>query len=123
MIRSILPNDLDQLKRIHEKFYSNEFAFPDFLNKYLCAFSVVDDNDNIISTGGVRLILESVIITDQDLSPRKRMKALYEILTASQFVAQNNGFHTLNAFVDNEIWRKHLMKIGFKKYEVVQLEF
>lgn len=116
-------SDYDELKRIHEKYYKDEFEFPDFVSNYLCSFTVVDSDDNIVSAGGVRLISETVILTDQDKSVRDRRKALIEIFAASKHIADLNGFRTLNAFVTDEKWRRHLIKIGFKPQEVLQLEF
>lgn len=116
-------NDYDELKSIHERYYKTEFEFPDFISNYLCSFTVVDGENRIISAGGVRLISETVILTDQAKSARERRQALIEILVASKYVASQNGFRTLNAFVSDEKWKRHLMKIGFKPQEILQLEF
>ena len=113
MIREIRKNDLYQLKEIHQKFYENEFNFPDFFENFLCVFTVVDDNDNIISTGGVRTIIEAVAITDKDKSVRARRVALYELLAASQYVINRSGYNELHAFIQDPIWREHLIKAGF----------
>ena len=122
MIRTIEQSDFEELKRIWLKFYQGEFEFPDFLNKYICAFVVVHD-DKIVSAGGVRTIAESVIITDKDISVRDRGEALYQILEASKFVATRSGYNYLNAFVKDDLkWRKRLLKVGFVPSEVLSLE-
>lgn len=121
MIRCIEPNDFNELHRIWEKFYKNEFPFPDFIDKYLCAFVVVHDN-KIISAGGVRTIAESIVITDKDLSVRERIKALYEILEASKFVTLRSGYNNLNAFIKDDTWKKHLNKHGFLTHQILSLE-
>lgn len=114
MIRSLWPSDLEQLKIIHEKYYKHEFEFPDFYKNFLCAFTVVE-NDEIIVSGGIRTILESVIITDQSRSPRMRRSALYEILQASSFIASKYEYDQIHATViDDDKWKHQLGKVGFK---------
>ena len=121
MIRAIKENDIEQLKEIWNKFYRNEIQFPNFFDKYLCAFVVIE-NDMIISAGGVRTIVESVVLTDKNQSVRKRMRALFEILEASKFVASRNGYNNLNAFIHDQSWKKHLINIGFKQESILSLE-
>ena len=115
MIRSIQKEDFGRLYTIWEKFYKNEFEFPDFLSNYLCAFSSVDSNGDIISTGGIRTIVEIVAMTDLDKSAFKRRRALYEILAASTFTAGKYGFNELHAFIiENKRWENCLQKVGFR---------
>jgi len=114
MIREIQVGDLDRLKFIHEKYYKDQFEFPDFLNHYLCAFTIVDDNDDsIILTGGVRTIIECVALTDKSKSVKIRRAALYELLTASQYVSGKAGYNQLHAFIQEDIWMNQLFKAGF----------
>lgn len=110
MIRALRIEDIDKLREIHRKYYEKEFDFPDFLNNFICVFTVTN-NEGIVSTGGVRSIFEIVAITDKDKSVRERRSALYQILDASQFVANGEALHV---FVQDEVWMNHLTKIGFK---------
>lgn len=112
-IRALRPNDIDKLRDIYEKYYSNDFLFPDFLNNFLCAFVVTDDNNNIITGGGIRLIAESVIVTDQNYPIKERRKALYQVLDASEFITRRSGLDKLHAVTDNNKWKQHLNKVGF----------
>lgn len=114
MIRALQPNDIDELKKIHASYYSCEFEFPDFLNNFLCCFVVTDNRGNIISGGGVRLIAESVIVTDKSYSIDDRRKALYQVLDASEFLVKKADFCHLHAVTDNAKWMRHLSKAGFQ---------
>jgi hypothetical protein len=113
IIRALQESDLNQLKEIHACFYKDEFDLPDFFNKFLCSFVVIDD-DTIISAGGVRTIAESIIITNKNVSVKTRREALYHILQASMFTCGSSGYDQLHAFIQDDNWQKHLVKIGFK---------
>lgn len=114
--RLMLPSDLEKVKAIHEKHYSTEFAFPDFEHDhYLPLFCVVDANDTVVSAGGVRSILESVIITNKDFSPRDRREALLEVLQSSLYLARNCKYDQIHAFIQDENWSNQLKKYGFEK--------
>jgi hypothetical protein len=112
-IRALDPLDIDRLRAIHEEHYKDEFLFPDFLNNFICAFVVVDDDDKIISGGGVRMIAESIMITDKDYPLRPRMSALCQVLDASEFVTKHAGLAELHAFVQDDRWYALLQKVGF----------
>lgn len=115
MIRAIRSDDFAELKEIHEKYYSSEFSFPDFVTKYLCAFVVTDDESNrIITAAGVRTVTEVVALTNKDFAPRARREGLYRILDASAFVAIHNGYDQIHAFVQDDNWQKQLKKVGFR---------
>jgi hypothetical protein len=112
-IRALDPNDIDELRKIHEEHYKDEFPFPDFLNNFICAFVVVDDEGGIISGGGVRMIAESIMITDKDYPLRPRLSALCQVLDASEFVTRHAGLAEIHAFVQDDRWYNLLQKIGF----------
>jgi hypothetical protein len=111
--RAIRLEDVDQLKIIHEKFYKDEFEFPDFFNKFVSSFVVTDDENNIISGGGVRTIIESIILTNKNCSVADRREALYEMLRVSAGTIKLNGYHELHAFIQDEVWMNHLKRAGF----------
>lgn len=107
-------SDIDELRRIHEKHYSSEFSFDDFISGFISAF-VIEENNRIISAGGIRSIVECVAITDKDISVRDRREALYQLLSASIFHTTSNGYNQLHAFIQDETWLKHLKRAGFKE--------
>jgi len=115
MIRAIRNDDLANIKRIHEKYYKSEFNLPNFREHFLAAFVTEDETGNIISAGGVRTIPEVVIVTDKDISVRKRRKALIEMLHASMFTAEVNNYDQITAFIQDGDWQHHLSKFGFNE--------
>jgi len=112
-IRAMKPDDISEVKDIHNSFYRNEFIFPDFLNKFFCSFVVTDDANRIISAGGVRPIAESIIVTDKDISVRKRRLALIQALAASKFITKDANFDRLHAVVKDKNWKSHLESVNF----------
>lgn len=114
IIRSLQAEDLNQLKEIHAQFYKHEFEFPNFLDKFECVFVVVDDSEKIITGGGVRTILESVLLTDKSFAPRIRREALYNMLQGSTYVGEKLGYKEIHAFIQDDRWSQCLKKIGFK---------
>lgn len=110
--RSLQPEDIEKLRDIHEKFFKDEFAFPDFTN-FICAYVIVDKDNRIICGGGVRPIAEAVIVTDRDFSPRDRKEALINMLQASLYFANKAGFDMVHAFVTDDKWYEKLKNYGF----------
>lgn len=112
-VRAINPSDINELKIIHDKFFKNEFEFPDFLNEYLSPFVVIDEEDKIITAGGVRTIAETVLITNKDYLIKHRQSALLRSLRMSSYIAGVNGFNQLHAFIQDKNWLRHLKRVGF----------
>jgi hypothetical protein len=113
IIRGLSPRDIPQVSRIHERFHKTEFSLEEFNQNYLSQFGVFE-NERLITAGGVRLIPEVVIVTDQENSVRERRAALYYMLQTSLYIAGNNGYDSIHAFVQDEGWLRHLLKVGFK---------
>jgi len=112
-IRALTLDDIDKIREIHSLYYKDEFEFPDFMNNFLCSFSVLDCCDRIVSAGGVRLIAESVVVTDKRFSTNDRRSALYQVLDASEFIAKKADFSSLHAVTEDEKWKRHLISVGF----------
>jgi hypothetical protein len=112
MIRSFEPTDLDELKCIHEKYFKNQFNFPDFMN-YICVF-VIEDSQGIITAGGIRDIAECTALTNMSRSPTDRIKALYQLLDASTFVCRKVGYDQMYVWSQNSKYTKRLMKNKFR---------
>ena len=111
-VRAIIQDDYTQLKELHEKFYKDEFILPDFINNYLLGF-VVEENNNIITIGGIRTIAEVILVTDKSQSVRVRRDSLLEALRVAVLTARNNKFDQIHAFIQDPKWKQHLEKIGF----------
>jgi hypothetical protein len=113
IIRALREDDIPKLHAIWKKHYANEFLFPDFLKHFLHAFLAEDEDGQIITAGGVRVLSEAVLITDKDKSPITRYKALCKMLHVAEFVANSNKFDQLHAFVRDETWERTLQKHDF----------
>ncbi len=110
-IRQFKESDIDQLVKIHDQFYKEEFSFIDFCHSFI-DFFVVEENEKIITAGGIRVLAESVIITDKSYPTKTRVRALRQMLDAQLFACK---FNQLHAFIINEPeWENQLKKIGFK---------
>lgn len=112
-IRGLMDRDLEQLKEIHDRFYKDEFPFPEFFNNYLMCFVVEDDKGKIITGGGVRTITEAILITDKSVEIKARQEALIKAMHVSIFTSDRNKFNQLHAFVSGDNWIRHLKKAGF----------
>jgi hypothetical protein len=106
-------SDKQEIDRLYTKFFSKN-EYPDFLNSFQCSF-VVADGHGIILAGGVKLIAEAVVVTDQERPVRVRQEALIQALGSSIFIAEGMKFRQIHAFVNNdEEYARHLQKFGFK---------
>jgi len=112
MIRALLKRDLGTIKTIHEKFYEKEFSL-DELNRFICSFVAVDANDRPIVAGGIRTIVEAVIVTDKDVAIESRIKALQDWLNMAKQATRDAGYLELTAFIQDDKWYRHLTKYGF----------
>lgn len=112
-IRAMEYDDIGHLKELHEHFFQDQFSFPDFVNGFLTAFTITDDNDNIIIGGGVRSMAEAVIITDIDAPRVKVGRALVEALNCSKYICKKFEQPHLHAFVQNYHYERHLRMRGF----------
>ena len=111
-VRDLNPMDMNELKRIHAQFFQHEFDFPNFLNGYLCSF-IIEDDKGIVTAGGIRPILESVVITNKNRSIRARVDALKQMLNISQYVCHTHRYDQLHCFIQDEQWYEQLVKYGF----------
>ena len=114
MIRPITKNNYSQLKQIHERFYKDEFEFPDFLTHFINAFLICNKDDEVVSVVGIRNILECVVLTDKSKSSRDKYATLIEGLDAIKVVTSMQGFNEVHAFVQDEHWLRVLNRFGFK---------
>lgn len=116
-IRSYQLQDADEAKRIFDRYYSKdtqgELIFPNMAENYLCAFTVEDNNQKIVTVGGVRTIAEVTLMTDKARSVKDRVIALKQVLKASGFIARNFRFDWLHAVTDDPTWASQMKQHGF----------
>lgn len=114
-IRYLEPGDEGQIREIYHKYFSN-MEVPNF-SSFSCVF-VVADNNHIISVGGLKPLVEAVVLTDRSFSVRKRREALLNIHTALVYCARKLGFKRLHAFTFEESYTNHLIKR--MKFELIK---
>ena len=110
-IRPLLPTDLNEIRKLHEKYYS-QFEFPPF-HDCLNAFVIEDENKEIVIAGSVEAVAEAMLVTNKAKSEIKIGKALVEAQRCSMFTCKVNGIRDLYAFVDDDGYKRHLIKHGF----------
>ena len=111
-IRAFEPSDLQKLRELHEKHFKYEFDLPNFM-EFVCAFVVEDDN-GILTIGGVRDIAECIAVTNMDRKPTHRINALYQLLDASIFVCQKSDYDQMFVWSQNDKYSNRLMRNGFR---------
>jgi hypothetical protein len=112
-IRAYKPKDVETVKRLFEQFGNKDLEVPDFSKDHLCAFTVVDNNNSIITAGGVRTIAEICLVTDKEKTVRQRMNALFEVLAVSKHIAREFNFQWLHAITDDPTWASQMKANGF----------
>jgi hypothetical protein len=105
-------SDLDEIRAIHEKYFSSEFAFPDFY-KFFCALVIRSDSGEVITAGGVRNIAELVLITNKSFPARIRRDALLRALEVARVTSRKEGNDQLHTFIQDQKWFRQLEKRGF----------
>ena len=109
--RALTSDDLEEVRKLHYKYFP-EFDFPNFLH-FLNAFIIEDKDGSIIMAGGVELVAEAVLVTNKAKGEIKIGKALVEAQQIATFTCQKFGIRDLYAFVNNDIYAKHLIQHGF----------
>ena len=111
-IRCFDESDTKELKKIHEKFFKSEFSFPDFTKGFTCAFTVYDAY-GIIASGGIKPILEAIVMTNKDRGIKDKREGLYNLMQACNYITKVEGYNQMHAFVQDRKWLRHLVKVGF----------
>lgn len=105
--------DMKKVEEIHAKYFADEFELPNFIEHFMGSF-VVEDNNEIILVGGVRVIAELICITDQSQPAKKRVIALKEATRAGQFICKLNNLDQLHCFVQGEKWTNQVKTVNFR---------
>jgi len=116
IIREPTPEDWNELRNIHAKFYANEFRFEDFWRAAISVFAVInDDNNRIVTAGAVRPIAEMVAITNKDTSVRARQKGLNQMLLIANHLLRDTPMNQLHVFIQDKKWEDQLLRHGFSR--------
>lgn len=107
--------DIPLLKEINSRCHPDD-AFPDFRNFIGEILVITDNQDKIISVGGVDLIAEAITITDNEFSSHIRTTALWGLFSSMKISCRRANHSYLHAFVNSQdkIHIKTLGVIGFK---------
>lgn len=106
--------DLYTAKDIHKKYYEKEFEFPQFgTDTFINKFQITNENDKVITAGGIRLIPEIILMTDKDAPVLDRRLALYTALDYMIYNAKQMNYDGLHAFVQDQKWSTRLKRTGF----------
>lgn len=112
-VRALNKEDMERVRELSEKHYP-DLEVPDFMNGYYCAFTVTDENDQIVTAGGLRPSAEILIVTDKDKDFTTIGRALIETQKAALYIGHKFGLNELIAFVkDNDAYARHLVRHGF----------
>lgn len=100
-LRRPKPDELNQLRSIHEPF-KDEFEFPDFT--LLSSIYVAVEGEEIIGFGAVQPIFEAVLVLDQRKSIDERLIALDLLENRAEVELKSQGIKQVHAFVQNDIF-------------------
>ena len=114
-LRPLHQDDESLLRDLNAEYYPND-AYPDFKRHLSPVLAVVDDEDKIITAGGVELIAEGVSITDKSRSPHTRGKALRMLMQSMLLTCGrvNQNFLQISVTDEDWTWMRALEGDGFK---------
>ena len=112
-LRNLTDDDIEELKRIHERHYKSEFSISEFFDHCIGAWCV-GDNEGLITIGSIHPILEFSAITDKDRDPITRRNALIKLNDFAKHVAKTNKFRQLHAFIQEPSWYKQIQNYGYR---------
>lgn len=113
IIRALLKRDAEIIRKLHSKFFGDEFSI-NGLNGFMTSFAAVDNDDRLVMAAGIRPIMEAIMVTDKDIEISQRRAAGLEILETMKITTRLAGYNELHCFVQDEKWMRHLLKYGFK---------
>ena len=107
-----MPEDLRKIRELHDRFYP-QFEFPEVLA--CCnAYVIEDENRDIVVAGFIEQVAEAMLVTNKAKSEIKIGKALVEAQKVAIFTCMKFGMRDLYAFVDSDVYAKHLLQHGFE---------
>ncbi len=112
-VRQLKYDDIDTLLKIHHRFYSKD-APPNFDKDFIV---VTDNEDQIITCGGIELMAEAIILTNKQFSSHARTSALLELLRSLMLTCSKGNYSFLHATIADDLdetWIRTLGLVGFK---------
>lgn len=112
-VRELRPDDIPRVRELSEKYFPH-LEVPDFMNGYYCAYTVTDENNEIIIAGGLRPSAEILQVTDLTKGEMKIGRALIESQKAALYIGSKFNLNELLVFVqNNDKYARHLVRHGF----------
>lgn len=111
--RPLQNTDIERVREIHEKYYREEFHFPDFAKNFLTTFKISKSNGEIITAGGIKLFPELIAITEQEHSASIRAFALQSAMQIATLVSYSYGELFCSA-LENSKWNEQVKSVGFQ---------
>lgn len=112
-LRPMNHADLEEISKIHEKFFKEEFELPDFFERFHGAF-IIEDDKEILLASGVRPIAELVCVTNKDMSIKNRVIALKTATKVGAVIASKEGYDQLHCFVQGNDWSRQVQTFHFR---------
>jgi hypothetical protein len=116
-IRLMNYDDMDDLRNIWNKYYSEDFPFPlNSLRKQLEKYIITDDNNNnnnILLFGMIELYPEINCISNLDADIIDRRKAYHLLLNKLESDCLHYNMKELYCSVAGDGWIRHVRKMGF----------
>lgn len=112
LVRACTPGDLEEIKRIHDKYYAETHELPDFM-QFLCAF-VIEDEQGLITAGGIRDVAECIAVTNKERHAVDRARALYQLRDMSAVVCKEFGYDRMHIWTQDPKYTKRLQKLNFR---------
>ena len=110
-MRAFTLNDLTEVLALHNKYFGH-LEFPPF-GDCLNAFIIEDEKEEIVLAGAAEKVAEAMLVTNKAKSEIKLGKSLVMAQHYLEYTCQINQIRDMYAFVDREIYAKHLIKHGF----------
>jgi hypothetical protein len=111
IFRAFEDSDKAWVEEMHAKYFAQHFPLPVYTHRYLCAYTVFKDGRRV-AVGGVRPLAECTLISDQSLPAITRLRAFRHMLDFNKYIASQDGFHTIYAFVHTPTWQRALEDLG-----------
>jgi len=108
-VRIIKESDLPLLREIWKKHFQNEFDFPKFLDFNL-QYIIENDEQEIITAGGIKLIAEAILVTDKDKGIFTRYRALRLAHDMNKYFCQETGHNQVHTFIQDPVYKELLTK-------------
>jgi len=112
--RPLKNSDLVRIDEIYRKHHQDNFGIPS-LDYTLISGVAVDEKDEIIGFGMVKLWPEAIMVLDLDRSLREKSDAMHELMVVAINTVVDSPYDSLHAFVQDNGFSQLLKKhYGFK---------